>query len=48
MAVTVGVVVTLVVSLLSIGLWLVWRRQKALGTYVPVGAVGPEQELQPL
>lgn len=47
-AVTVGVVVTLVVSLLSIGLWLVWRRQKALGTYVPVGAVGPEQELQPL
>ncbi|KAI5563791.1 hypothetical protein BDE02_14G014900 [Populus trichocarpa] len=47
-AVTVGVVVTLVVSLLSIDLWLVWRRQKALGTYVPVGAVGPEQELQPL
>lgn len=47
-AVTVGVVVTLAVSLLSIGLWLVWRRQKALGTYAPVGAVGPEQELQPL
>ncbi|KAJ6399967.1 hypothetical protein OIU84_015594 [Salix udensis] len=47
-AVTVGVVVTLVVSLLSIGLWLAWRHHKALGTYEPVGAVVPEQELQPL
>ncbi|KAJ6722319.1 ASPARTYL PROTEASES [Salix koriyanagi] len=47
-AVTVGVVVTLVVSLLSVGLWLAWRHHKALGTYEPVGAVVPEQELQPL
>ncbi|KAJ6679032.1 ASPARTYL PROTEASES [Salix purpurea] len=47
-AVTVGVVVTLVVSLLSIGLWLAWRHHKALGTYEPVGAIVPEQELQPL
>ncbi|KAJ6320975.1 hypothetical protein OIU78_016217 [Salix suchowensis] len=35
-AVTVGAVVTLVVSLLSIGLWLAWRHHKALGTYEPV------------
>ena len=48
MAVTVGVVVTLVVSLLSIGLFLVWRHHKALATYEPVGAVVAEQELQPL
>ncbi|CAK7347470.1 unnamed protein product [Dovyalis caffra] len=50
LVVAAGVVVTLVISLLSVGLWLVWRRrqQKAVGMYEPVGAVVPEQELQPL
>ncbi|EEF52314.1 Aspartic proteinase nepenthesin-1 precursor, putative [Ricinus communis] len=48
-AVVAGVVTILLVSLLSIGIWTVWRhRQRALGTYEPVGGIVPEQELQPL
>ncbi|OAY51000.1 aspartic proteinase 36 [Manihot esculenta] len=48
-AVAIGVLSTLLVSLSCIGIWMVWRhRQRALGTYEPVGGIVPEQELQPL
>lgn len=48
-AVVVGIVVTLLLGLSILGLWSVWkRRQEASKTYQPVGAVVPEQELQPL
>lgn len=34
---------------LAIGGWMVWRRRlRELGSYEPVGAVVPEQELQTL
>lgn len=47
--VAVGVLVTLVVGLLISGAWLIWRERKPEhGTYEPVGAIVPEQELQPL
>ncbi|KAK9269997.1 hypothetical protein L1049_025570 [Liquidambar formosana] len=49
LAVVVGVAVTLVLTLSTFGIWLVWRhRQLAFGSYKPVGAVVPEQELQQL
>ncbi|XP_022976987.1 aspartic proteinase-like protein 2 [Cucurbita maxima] len=41
--------VTLVVGLAAGSTWLIWRyRRRELSSYEPVGAVGPEQELQPL
>ncbi|KAF3446582.1 hypothetical protein FNV43_RR11762 [Rhamnella rubrinervis] len=47
--VTVGVVVTLVFGGLIFGMWLLWtKRRRGIGSYEPVGAPGPEQELQPL
>ncbi|XP_043713676.1 aspartic proteinase 36-like [Telopea speciosissima] len=50
LAVVAGVIVMLVViGLSTFGGWFIWRhRQQALGVYKPVGAVVPEQELQPL
>lgn len=48
-AVVVGIVATLLLGLSILGLWSVWRhRREASKTYQPVGAVVPEQELQPL
>ncbi|WCJ35518.1 Eukaryotic aspartyl protease family protein [Euphorbia peplus] len=48
-AVVAGALATLIVSLASIGMWMVWRRRRREhGTYEPVGAVVPEQELQTL
>ncbi|KAF8410158.1 hypothetical protein HHK36_002680 [Tetracentron sinense] len=49
LAVMVGVIITLVLGLSTSGIWLVWRyRRQTLGTYKPVNAIVPEQELQPL
>ncbi|KAJ8773239.1 hypothetical protein K2173_028416 [Erythroxylum novogranatense] len=50
LGVVVGIVLSLVVSLLGIGVWLVRRRRRQtfVGTYEPVGASFPEQELQPV
>ncbi|XP_050213236.1 aspartic proteinase 36 [Mercurialis annua] len=49
LAVVAGAASIVLVSLLSIGIWMVWRhRQRALGTYEAVGGIVPEQELQPL
>lgn len=48
-AVAVGVLVTLVLGFLISGAWLIWRsRHRESGLYKPVGAIVPEQELQPL
>ncbi|KAF8377612.1 hypothetical protein HHK36_030994 [Tetracentron sinense] len=48
-AVIVGVIVALVLCLSTSGIWFIWRhRQQALGTYKPVDAIVPEQELQQL
>ncbi|KAL6587683.1 hypothetical protein OROMI_000661 [Orobanche minor] len=48
-AVAAGALGTLIVSLVSIGMFMVWRlRQREHGTYEPVGAIVPEQELQTL
>ncbi|CAL1410646.1 unnamed protein product [Linum trigynum] len=48
-AVAIGILVTVVIGLSSLGVWSVWRRrQQTLGTYEPVGGIVPEQELQPL
>ncbi|PON54240.1 Aspartic peptidase [Parasponia andersonii] len=47
--VTIGVIVTLVFGLLTLGAWLFWRQKRQeVGSYKPVGAIVPEQELQPL
>uniref|UniRef100_A0A2P2J6A0 Peptidase A1 domain-containing protein n=1 Tax=Rhizophora mucronata TaxID=61149 RepID=A0A2P2J6A0_RHIMU len=49
LSVAIGLAVTLVMGLLGIGLWLIWtRRKQAFGTYKPIGAIVPEQELPPL
>ncbi|KAF6142398.1 hypothetical protein GIB67_033825 [Kingdonia uniflora] len=49
LAVVLGVLITMVLGLASFGGWFIWRqRHQAFGTYKPVGAVVPEQELQPL
>jgi hypothetical protein len=48
-AVAVGVLVTLVLGLSIFGVWLIRRERKGEhGSYEPVGAIVPEQELQPL
>ncbi|KAE8099940.1 hypothetical protein FH972_017883 [Carpinus fangiana] len=48
-AVAVGVLVTLVLGLSIFGVWLIRReRKREHGSYEPVGAIVPEQELQPL
>ncbi|GAV84533.1 Asp domain-containing protein [Cephalotus follicularis] len=48
-AVIIGAVITLIFCLSTIGIWLVWRqRQQTWNAYKPVGAIVPEQELQPL
>ncbi|XP_022768689.1 aspartic proteinase-like protein 2 [Durio zibethinus] len=49
LAVVLGLLTTLILSLSVIGIWLVYRhRQQAIAAYEPVGAPIPEQELQPL
>ncbi|XP_039008129.1 aspartic proteinase 39-like [Hibiscus syriacus] len=49
MAVVVAVIIIIVVGLSVYGVWGMWgRREQTLNTYKPVGAVVPEQELQPL
>ncbi|XP_031270639.1 protein ASPARTIC PROTEASE IN GUARD CELL 1-like [Pistacia vera] len=47
-AVVIGTIITLVLSLSVIGLWSVWRRRQTFKKYQPVGVSVPEQELQPL
>lgn len=43
------IIVTLALSLLAFATWFIWRRrQQTVNAYKPVGAVVPEQELQPL
>lgn len=47
--VVVGVIITLILGLSTFGVWFVWKwRQNAVGTYKPIGARVPEQELQQL
>lgn len=47
--VTVGVLVTFVFGGLIFGMWLLWtNRRQGIGSYEPVGAPVPGQELQPL
>lgn len=47
--VVVAIIVTLALSLLAFASWFIWRRrQQTVNAYKPVGAIVPEQELQPL
>lgn len=47
--VVVAIIVMLALSLLAFATWFIWRRrQQTVNAYKPVGAVVPEQELQPL
>ncbi|XVF64153.1 hypothetical protein PTKIN_Ptkin09bG0144800 [Pterospermum kingtungense] len=49
LAVVLGSLTTLILSLSAIGIWLFRRHnQQAISAYEPVGAPTPEQELQPL
>ncbi|KAK6938612.1 Xylanase inhibitor, N-terminal [Dillenia turbinata] len=42
-------VASLVICLLTLGVWLVWRHKRQdVGAYKPVGSIVPEQELQQL
>ncbi|KAH7523701.1 hypothetical protein FEM48_Zijuj06G0039700 [Ziziphus jujuba var. spinosa] len=48
-AVSAGAMVALIFVVLTLGMWLLWNnRRQEIGAYEPVGAVVPEQELQPL
>ncbi|KAK1555741.1 hypothetical protein Q3G72_030710 [Acer saccharum] len=48
-AVAFGIVFTVLLTVSIIGVWSFWRkRQEEFKSYKPVGAVFPEQELQPL
>ncbi|KAF9619595.1 hypothetical protein IFM89_007916 [Coptis chinensis] len=49
-ALLLGGVAVMVLSFATLGMWFVWRQrqQQALGSYKPVAAIVPEQELQKL